>query len=153
MNQFVIVSFLEQDVPASFRKSEWPLHVTILRPFTTEASADDIFGSLKKVGAQTKSIRTVGKSKELFGEHLDVPVVELTLTPELQALRLRIKTKLETQIEFSAPSFDTFRPHVTDAVSLALAVGDEVFIKAVSLVEIRNDERHVFGTVSFSEQP
>jgi hypothetical protein len=76
MNKFIVVSFIEK-VPFIFANATWPLHVTILRPFSFNGDTSDLIEILEICCLRTNKIKTIGKTKEMFGVNNDVPVTEL----------------------------------------------------------------------------
>ncbi|HSP53854.1 MAG TPA: 2'-5' RNA ligase family protein, partial [Cryobacterium sp.] len=74
----------------SFPVSAWPLHITVLPPFHTDAAASVIAGVIAGVAAATPSGRTtvtaVAGADALFGRREDVPVVLIDENPVLTEL-------------------------------------------------------------------
>src|SRR6185503_14423306 len=126
MNHFVIVAFVKKDFPQSFAQTDWPLHVTIVRPFFSEKNAEEFSKVLKEICSNFKSIQTEGKSLEMFGEKNDAAVTELQNVPELQALHDRVMGGCGEWMEFKTRQFDTYRPHVTDQKENKIEVGEKV---------------------------
>lgn len=149
MNRFVIVSFLNKDIPSVFRKQDWPLHVTVLAPFHSDRSKEELISALTSVSSQNNPIVSVGESQEMFGPKEDIPVIELGNTPELQSLHEQIEDKFSSLVQANAQQHYSFRPHVTNQKSGKIFVGEEVIIDSVSLVEMREDGRRVLHTEYF----
>lgn len=149
MNKYVIVSFLQRDFPLKFLKLDWPLHITIVRPFSSSKSGEEFIRTLTAICSQIKPIYVFGKSREMFGPNNDLPVTELEDTPELQSLHDQIMNVSGVWMEFRTPQYETYRPHVTDQVNGRISAGEEVIINSISLVELGSDERQVLSTINF----
>jgi hypothetical protein len=147
MEKYVIVSILTPQPPASFIQSEWPLHVTLLRPFSTELPPEIVVSKFTVACKDQKIIATKGKSKELFGPDNDVPVTELELTTELQLLHTALKTDFEGEIEFTSAQYPDFRAHVTKNLGRQIGVGELVELKTVSLVKLEAPYRTIIETL------
>lgn len=148
MTKYVIVSFLEKNPSATFSSSDWPLHVTIVRPFSSSKNPDYFLDILKTHCLNRKKIILSGKSREMFGHDKSIPVTELEKTAEIEDLYRKLMLSLEGNIEFSKPHFDDFRPHVTDH-NRKLGVGDKIALGSLSVVEMDGEKRIVLGTFDF----
>lgn len=152
MSKYVIVSFVEPEFPQTFSHADWPLHVTVLRPFSTNLSDDELVEKLQDVCARHSPITTEAKSKELFGPENDVSVTELVNTSELQTLHEEISRIFGSDIEFTAPPYPNYRPHVTDNNGKSIQVGDTVSLTTISLVALGQDDRTVLVTTSLTKE-
>lgn len=146
-NEYVVVSFLQSEMPSTFRQADWPLHVTIARPFFTPKAVSELLQALKTVASKNKVLRTIGKAKQMFGPNKDVAVVELECTEALQSLHKQVKEVLGPDAMISGPEFKEYRPHVTNQKAAGISVGEEVMIRSISLVAMTTDERKVLGTI------
>lgn len=135
MRNYVIVCFLSRNPPLEFPSKEWPLHVTILRPFTSTCSLEAFGWMLEPICTQTRTLILTAKAKELFGPDRDIPVSELELTSELEVFQRQVLEACEPQITFKHPAFPSFRPHVTAQREDRVNVGDTVSLDSLSLVE------------------
>jgi 2'-5' RNA ligase len=150
MSKYVIVSMLEPEFPQEFQSSDWPLHVTLLRPFETEVGAVKLIELLKKISDTHQELSTTGKSKEMFGEKEDVAVTELICTPELQKLHDDIKTAFIDDITFIAHQYPTFRPHMTEQNGKSINVGEVIALKNLSLIAINAQLRTVLSAIALA---
>ncbi|MEO6536224.1 MAG: 2'-5' RNA ligase family protein [Candidatus Paceibacterota bacterium] len=146
MGKYVIVCILEAEFPQEFQYVDWPSHTTLLRPFTTDTSSQKLAETLQSICEQHHALTTEGKSRELFGPASDVPVIELVNTPELQKLHDDIRTAYIQEIEFTAPQYPDFRPHVTENNGKGVEVGESVKISSLSLVELTLESHNVLNT-------
>jgi 2'-5' RNA ligase len=149
MNKYVIVSFLENiPVDTIFADSQWPLHVTLIRPFVSLAKEEELIATLTKALEETKSFSLVGISEEMFGPESNIPVVELERTPQAIALNASLKSAFDSSMDKSVPDMYTeFRPHVTSQVGGGITVGGTVGVNSVSLVRYEPGMRYVLATV------
>ena len=147
MSKFVVVSFL-QDPPAAFQASDWPLHVTIIRPFVTDTSLSELTSAIERISADSQKSDVVGKGKEVFGPEKR-SVTELELSPQLQELHEDAMREFGSYVIPESHVF-SFRPHVTDQVSGTLDVDEGATLSSLSLVEMDGEERRVAHTSMFS---
>lgn len=140
MSRYVIVSFVEDEYPKTFIQSEWPLHVTLVSPFSSTAPTQRLIDILKEVCLLHEKVVTEGKSRELFGPDATISVTELVNTPALQALRDDLREAYRDLIEFTGPQYPSYRPHVTDS-ERSVVVGEKISVRALSLVQIDREER------------
>lgn len=145
MSSYLVVSFLEKNPPSVFQKSHWPLHATIVRPFSSSKTAEEIIDALKILSKQTNQLRTVGKSREMFGPENDISVTELEKTPELQIFHEKTLEAIGP-INFTSFEYPDFRPHVSDHAAGTIAPGEEVIFHSLSLVEVFTEERKILYT-------
>lgn len=146
MKEFLIVSFLKENLPTTFNKRDWPLHVTIVRPFFSEKSSEEVGAVVRDVCSEILSLTLVGKSKEMLGPDNNISVTEVESTVELGSLRNNIIKKIEPFITFKPPLYSTFRPHVTDQRTGSIAIGEKFTIRSLSLVEEHGTERAIVDT-------
>ena len=151
MSPYLIVSFLKRNHPSVFQKSDWPLHVTIVRPFSSSKAPEEIIKSLTTLCAKTSQLKTIGKSREMFGPENDIHVTELEKTPELQALHEKAIKAIEP-IEFTSFEYPNFRPHITDQGNGSFVVDQEVILTSLSLVKISGHEREVLHTATLRDK-
>ncbi len=146
MEKYVIVSMIETNFPEEFQSVNWPLHVTLLRPFVTSATVDNLSEILQTVSSTQPIIVTEGKSKELFGVERTVAVTELINTPALQHFHEAIKSAFINLIEFTSTEYPSFRPHVTEHHGKGVQVGELVQMSSVSLVTLNTQSYRVVNT-------
>lgn len=149
MNKYIIVSFLEKVPPGTvFSNTEWPLHVTILRPFFSDGESSRLIEILQNSVKGKQTISLFGKTKEMFGQNRDIEVTELGHTTEIQNLHESIKNAFKPHICFESEQYPHYRPHVTKRGNGGVATGEEVIIDSVSLVKMENDSRRVLAIIT-----
>lgn len=58
----------------SFAVSHWPLHITVLPPFHTDATGGEIAEAISSVASRHSALTVVAAQDELFGRRHDIPV-------------------------------------------------------------------------------
>mgnify|MGYP006203396391 CR=1 FL=1 len=100
----------------SFAVREWPLHVTALPPFLTDATPAEVADVIRSAASAHQTMTVVAARDELFGRRHDIPVTVLAdnerLTALHQSLRAAVRPLAAVPDEpaFTGPGF---RPHVT----------------------------------------
>ncbi len=117
-----------------FGAGAWPLHVTIVPPFSTELGAEAVAALLPRVPA----IRVVGGTRARFGRRRDVPVTLLRDSPALRALHLAAVDALEAAGATIGDRHHiraAYRPHATDQPAGSFAPGARATLRELALVE------------------
>ena len=145
-DELIIVSFLKGNPPYSFTRSNWPLHVTIVRPFHCSKSSSELITALSVVASENKSFSTIGIAKEFFGPNHDVPVITLKDTNELLSLHEQAVQACGPDMILTGPIFNEYLAHVTEQKSGSISIGTKIQISSISLVYLHNDECQVLCT-------
>ncbi|TFC91006.1 MULTISPECIES: 2'-5' RNA ligase family protein [Cryobacterium] len=127
----------------SFPVSEWPLHITVLPPFHTDAAvsviADVISGVLAATASGRTALTSVAGADALFGRREDVPVTLLEDDPRLaglhRALVDAVRPFASTPDEplFTGPDF---RAHITIKNGARVHAGQRLPLTQVALVDM-----------------
>ena len=127
----------------SFPVSAWPLHITVLPPFHTDAAASVIAGVIAGVVAATPSGRTtvtaVAGADALFGRREDVPVVLIDENPVLTELHrslvdaVRPFASSPDEPAFTGPGF---RAHITIKNGVRVLEGEALTLTQIALVDM-----------------
>jgi 2'-5' RNA ligase len=140
MARFVVVLPL---VPLAagdeFTVAQWPLHVTLVEPFPTALTADDVARLLDEVegiGSVASVIHAAAGDEAMFGRRRDVPVTLVRDGGELAALRSRTLAALQRAGVDVQPRLD-FQPHVTRKQHGRIRPGDRVELETVALIDMR----------------
>lgn len=148
--QYIVVSFLKP--PAEiFVQSTWPLHVTIVRPFSSMDSLVELSKKIKEVCALHTPLVVLGESRELIGPDKNVPVTKLAENSHLTKLHEEIEEACGNPLEFIGPTYNFYLPHVTDYAGESIQVGDEVTLSSVSIVEKQGSEWRVLQTIDLGK--
>lgn len=144
----------------SFPVAEWPLHVTVLPPFLTRSTPEQVALVIAEVVASQTALTARAGADALFGRKHDVPV---TLVHE-QAGLTRLHDRLVEALRPLAarpeePAFTgaEFRAHITVKGDSRVAEGDRITLTQLALVDMtpRADAagRTVLATVALLPQP
>ena len=138
MAHFVVVLPLSPlTAGESFTVADWPLHVTLLEPFTTDRPDEIVAAVLREVASGARPIRSTAGESALFGRRHDVPVTLIHDGGELSALRATTIAALDgAGVAAGRPRTD-FRPHVTVKRRGGVDPGDRVALRQLALVDMR----------------
>lgn len=123
----------------SFAVHDWPLHITVLAPFTTDAAAHEITQAIASAVAGQPAITAVAGEGALFGRRHTVPV---TLIEENGALERMHRALVDAVRPLAAapdePAFTgpEFRPHVTTKRHGGVTAGERFTLTQVALVDM-----------------
>jgi 2'-5' RNA ligase len=122
-----------------FSMSTWPLHVTVVPTFVTEAAAGTIAAALGPLIEGEPVIEAFAAHDELFGPRENVRVATLAASAPLSRLHERLRSAvLPHGIRFDNPEFTGpgYRPHVTATRRERLAAGDRLSLAQAALVDL-----------------
>ena len=123
----------------SFAVDQWPLHITVLAPFETDAAPADIARVTACAVAGALSFTVVAGTDELFGRHHDIPVTLIDDNAELMGLHDRLVAALRplactpSDAAFTGPNF---RAHVTLKSQGRVNAGDQLKLSQIALVDM-----------------
>ena len=123
----------------SFLVSAWPLHVTLVPPFATEASVPSITEALRSALGNENEYHLVAAGDDLFGRRHNILVTLLADDERLTALRTRLVECLRpfaTNLDDRAFARLEFRPHITVKGESRVHEGDEVHLSQLALVDM-----------------
>lgn len=123
----------------SFLVPEWPLHITVLAPFSTDAEPSVIADAIARAVAGLPAITAVAAGDELFGRRHNIPVTLVADNPELTDLRrLLINSIRPLASAPDEPAFTgtDFRPHVTIKQHRRVDAADELLLDQIALVDM-----------------
>ena len=145
MYRYVIVYLLDP-LPdgAGFQAKDWPLHVTLLPPFTVDIEPDVLCAELAHVAELNRPVTTNIIGKDLFGRHGTVPVKTMDKPDGLQQLHdglAKLATDLGATHVDPRHLGEGYRPHVSDKHHGQADVGQTVHIDNFSLVQIIRESR------------
>lgn len=123
----------------SFLVSSWPLHITVVPPFDTEATTTEIADALASAVDGQPQFTVVAAGDELFGRLHDIPVTLIADDEPLTALRDRLVAAVRPLAttpgdrSFSRPEF---RAHVTVKGESRVHDGDKLRLIQIALVDM-----------------
>ena len=123
----------------SFAVTEWPLHITVLSPFLTDADPAAIAEAIASIQMPDASVVVRAGHDEMFGRRENIPV---TIIDDNEALT-RLHDDLITAIRPLAavpdePAFTgtEFRPHVTLKGHNRVQEDDRIAVTQIALVDM-----------------
>lgn len=123
----------------SFAVQDWPLHITVLPPFLTDAAPSEIAAAITSAASTQTPLTAIAGHDEMFGRREDVPV---TVVVENEALTRLHRTLVDAVRPFAAspdePAFTGpgFRPHITIKHHGRVHEGDEFSLTQIALVDM-----------------
>ncbi|MGY4858663.1 2'-5' RNA ligase family protein [Cryobacterium sp. AP23] len=122
-----------------FTVAEWPLHVTVLPPFLTDAPAAEIATAMAAVARTRPPVTVVAGDDELFGRRHDIPVTLIDPAEDLTGLHQALVAAIRPfAAEPDEPAFTGpgFRAHVTHKPPARLHPGDILTLTQLALVDM-----------------
>lgn len=144
----------------SFAVQDWPLHITVLPPFRTDAAPSEIGAAIASAASAQTAVTAIAGRDERFGRGKSVPV---TVVVENEALALLHQTLVDAVRPFAAspdePAFTSpgFRPHITIKHNGRVHEGDEFSLAQLALVDMAPKSapggRAVLATIPLPDAP
>ena len=156
--EFVLVHFLVPSADGTrFRTADWPLHLTLVPPFKTDASAAKVEETVTPLAPQTTPIPVpVGEPGQIGRAH-DIPVMRIVANEALAELHrtlLEALTPLRPHFRNKEYVGGGYNPHVTDQRAGRVETGHTFTVDSVSLVDMSTPgQRDVLRTVRFASTP
>jgi 2'-5' RNA ligase len=135
----VVLPLAPLRVGESFLVSAWPLHITVVPPFATDASIAELAEAISDAVGSKPELSVLATDDALFGRRHNIPVTLVADDERLSALRNRLIDALRPLAKdpddraFSGPEF---RPHVTVKGSNRVHRGDQLRLSQVALVDM-----------------
>jgi 2'-5' RNA ligase len=123
----------------SFAVEEWPLHITVLPPFHTDADPAAVAAVIASVHVPDTPVIVTAGHDEMFGRRENIPV---TIINDSEALTLLHRDLIEAVRPLAAvpdePAFTgrEFRPHVTVKGESRVHEGDRLTLTQIALVDM-----------------
>lgn len=138
MARFVVVlPLVPLATGAEFTVAEWPLHVTLVEPFSTELPEPDVAAVIGRIAEQAAAVRASGGDDAAFGRRRDVPVTLVRDAGELAALRSRALDALrEAGVDVDHVR-EEYRPHVSHKQARRIRWGERVELGTIALIDMR----------------
>lgn len=140
MPNLVVVLPLEPlQVGESFAVKSWPLHITVLPPFTTDVASSEVADVIAAATSGQTALTAIAGHDEMFGRRRDVPVTVI----EENAALTRLHRALVDAVGPLAATPDEraftgkgFRPHVTIKGHRRVHEGDALALTQIALVDM-----------------
>ena len=123
----------------NFTVGSWPLHITVLAPFKTDAAPSAIAQVIAATMAGFPALTVSVGPDALFGRRHDIPVTLIDDNASLTRLHDRLVEALlplataPNEPAFSGPEF---RAHVTVKQHRRVHAGDELVLAQIALVDM-----------------
>jgi 2'-5' RNA ligase len=156
--RYLVVYFFDRQSDGfGFQAKYWPLHMTIIPPFSIGLPPDLLGGLIKEILDGQRRIRSSVEGVGLFGPRQTVPVKIVEKTPGLQNLHDRLVGLLapyEPVYKSDLHIGQGFKPHITDKGHTQAVVGQSLRVDSASLVEVlqpgSRPNRRVYQTYDFN---
>lgn len=148
MKQYVIASLLTANVPPLFKRTEWPLHLTLAGPFFSDHEFAHIAEKMKHACTETRAMTLTGTSRKMFGRDKNVPGTLIERTEELHAFHNRLFDALMGMVTIKIPEHNRrdYCPHVSDRQSGHISPGQTFTLESATLLEYVDDTIIVLAT-------
>ena len=135
----LVLPLVSLRVGESFAVAEWPLHITVVAPFLTDADPAELAAAVAAVAPSHPPLRLVAEHDELFGRLHTVPVTVMGASAQLATLRGELIDALlpfATRPDEPAFTGEHFRPHITWKNGSRVHEGDEFTLTQLALVDM-----------------
>lgn len=156
MQKYVLVKFLESmsEGEEFIANNNWPLHITLVANFAVPFDAQNLLMILTEQLKEQKAIPIIAGKDEFFGQHKDIQVTTMKMTPGLLSLHEALVALLKSHgAEFDEPKYMNkgYRAHATIQTGARLNENDNVLLDEVTIVDMFPDnditKRRVLQTV------
>lgn len=121
-------------VGSSFAVADWPLHVTVLPPFLTDAEPAEIMAAIETATRHQPALTVRAGEDTLFGRKHNVPVTLIRPDEELTRLHHTLVAAIRP---FAAmPDRSGFNAHVTVKPPARVHPGDTLTLSQIALVDM-----------------
>lgn len=123
----------------SFAVKEWPLHITVLPPFSTDATVAEVQEAIATATASQPQLTAIAGGDEMFGRRHDIPVtviVENARLTRLHNILVDAVRPLAASPDERAFTGSGFRAHVTVKGHRRVHEGDELTLSQIALVDM-----------------
>lgn len=137
MVEYIFVHLIDKKPVGSNVGSSIPLHMTILSWFEVNLTEAALIKIVE--GQLSSATPAITKASEvaLFGPSNDIPVTQMTRTPELVRLHttlLDLMRQNGAQFDMNWNGPDNWNPHVSDKPNMKLPAGSEIIVDDIDLV-------------------
>lgn len=148
MARFVVVlPLVPLVVGDTFTVAQWPLHLTLVEPFETDAEVEALNAALSPVAAVAAPVPAVVGEDAMFGPRRNILVSLVHDDGALLALRVAAMAALrEHGVDLGHTRTD-YRPHVTAKQHARMHAGDRLMLDSVALVRLRPPETSHHGRI------
>jgi 2'-5' RNA ligase len=123
----------------TFAVSHWPLHITVLPPFRTDATGSEARDAIRSAASGRSALQVVAAHDEMFGRRHDIPVTVMADSEQLTSLHHALRNAVRPLAAVpDEPAFtgERFRPHVTMKPHGRVHEGDEFTLTQIAVVDM-----------------
>lgn len=161
MSRFVVVLPLHPLAAGDgFAVSAWPLHITVVLPFSTTLEVPALTAALAAASAVSAPLTVAVGADAMFGPRGDQPVSLVHPSPQLIALHTRMSEAVEragVHLRNTRFSGAGYRPHVTMKGPARVHEGDRLTLRQLALVDMTKHpetaERVVSAVIDLGRPP
>lgn len=140
MKHLVIVASLESlTVGASFARSRFPPHVTLVPPFRVDCELTTLIAAVKEVSRKTEGLLAEVIGHEQFGPDVDIAVALIRPIESVLNAHSRL-TEALIPLGWAAkePHYngEAFRPHITSTDEGHICLGEQFLLNQIAVVEM-----------------
>ena len=138
MKTIILVSFVQNvNEGDHFKRSSWPLHVTLVPWFKTD-QADKFISDLSEIFNSQKSIVAEAGGFEMFGMKRNVPVNIIVPNSQLTELHNRLLGFVQQNANLKSDRYvgENYRAHISHVDKGNIREHDEITINNIALVEL-----------------
>lgn len=133
-----------------FSAGQWPLHVTLVEPFTTDVEAKTLAAALMPLAASTAPVPVTIGPDAMFGPKRNILVSLVEDGGRLTPLRADVQDALRAlTVDLRHPRAD-YSPHVTAERHGRVHEGDRLTLELLTLVRLRPPETSHHGRIAGS---
>ena len=121
-----------------FAVREWPLHVTVVPPFSTHASVDDVARIVTETASDVPPFEVTAGPSAMFGRRHDIPVTLVEEDARLAALHDALQEALTSLASSGDRALEPreYRPHVTAKGERRATEGEVLKLEQIALVDM-----------------
>ncbi len=138
MRSYLFVYLIEEKPDGfAFRSRDWPLHLTLLPPFSIDMPADDLWSLTVRELNGLPAITTHITCEAIFGRGKKVQILDKPA--ELQSLHITLRNLVDSRgaLHKSPHHLDAaYKPHITNQQGRTVALDRKIILDSVSLVEV-----------------
>lgn len=140
----LVLPLMPPPVGATFQRTRWPAHLTVLPNFTTSLTPDDILDRLSPVLRSAEAVRGLVGDDAQFGPRGSIRV-RLIESPGAAALHAALLDALQQDVALETPPFarSGFHPHVTVTMGRELRPGSTLTLPDITLATLHRESAHI----------
>ena len=134
----VIVCFIDNPPSSIFQSSQWPMHMTLIPPFSYDGSINELNELLSNFSKEFIQFSVTASERALFGPNKDIPVTIIKQNEVLQGCYIKLLNLIEKLgIKYKYPSISgqNYHFHITDKRGIKVPTNSDILLTGFSLVD------------------